>query len=78
MIKNDIPWTMDRALITDANGNLNFKTSYTQGFHSDNIIPQSVIDWKAGRLYAKDSDIQLNPEDFDFLKINLTTKLRKK
>lgn len=77
LVKNEIPWTMNRKLITDANGNLNFKTSYTQGFNSDNILPQSVIDWKEGKPVLEDN-ILLSPESYNFLDVNLLTKSRKR
>ena len=66
LVKNEIPWTMDRKFI-DTEGNIGFQSSWTQGFNSTNILPQSVIDWKRGYSPALLEKPNINPDIFKYL-----------
>lgn len=54
LMQYDIPWTSKTTITTDVAKP--FETKYIPGFHSENLFPQGVFDWKKG-VYKINEDI---------------------
>jgi hypothetical protein len=75
LVQYDIPWTANTKFL-DTGG---ISTEIVPGFQSENLLPQSVFDWRKGIVRnIEQPNLQYNPENIDLLNLRLTTKSKKR